>query len=122
MPQGKKPLILNVLEILKKHSDADHRLSVTDIVGILKKEGIKIIIQTVPPFDYPQGIIEIWNGVNSYIEKSLSKFCDGFFDNRPVLSKSIEESHKTLYGGHPNNEGGKKWGKTLYEYVKTLEL
>ena len=38
MPQGKKLLILNVLEILKKHSDADHRLSVTDIVGILKKE------------------------------------------------------------------------------------
>jgi hypothetical protein len=38
MPQGKKLLILNVLEILKKHSDADHRLSVTDIVGIMKKE------------------------------------------------------------------------------------
>jgi predicted DNA-binding transcriptional regulator YafY len=38
MPQGKKLLILNVLEILKKHSDAGHRLSVTDIVGILKKE------------------------------------------------------------------------------------
>ena len=38
MPQGKKLLILNVLEILKKHSDAEHRLSVTDIVGILKKE------------------------------------------------------------------------------------
>ena len=38
MPQGKKLLILNVLEILKKYSDAEHRLSVTDIVGILKKE------------------------------------------------------------------------------------
>ena len=38
MPQGKKLLILNVLDVLKKHSDAEHRLSVTDIVSILEKE------------------------------------------------------------------------------------
>ena len=115
-------LCLGVNDILRGGTKEGVCSNLEKIVGILKKEGIKIIIQTVPPFDYPQGIIEIWNGVNSYIEKSLSKVCDGFFDNRPVLSKSIEESHKTLYGGHPNNEGGEKWGKTLYEYVKTLEL
>ncbi|MBR3805570.1 MAG: WYL domain-containing protein [Clostridia bacterium] len=38
MPQRKKLLILNVLDVLKKHSDAEHRLSVTDIVSILEKE------------------------------------------------------------------------------------
>lgn len=38
MPQGKKLLILNVLDVLKKHSDAEHRLSVADIVSILEKE------------------------------------------------------------------------------------
>ena len=38
MPQGKKLLILNVLDVLKKHSDAEHRMSVTDIVSILEKE------------------------------------------------------------------------------------
>ena len=38
MSQGKKLLILNVLDVLKKHSDAKNRLSVTDIVSILEKE------------------------------------------------------------------------------------
>ena len=38
MPQGKKTVILNVLDILKQYSDADHRLSVADIVAILKRD------------------------------------------------------------------------------------
>ena len=38
MSQGKKLLILNLLDVLKKHSDAKNRLSVTDIVSILEKE------------------------------------------------------------------------------------
>lgn len=38
MAQRKKVLILNVLDILKRYSDADHRLTVSNIVGILEKE------------------------------------------------------------------------------------
>lgn len=36
--QPKKLLIMNILDILRRYSDADHRLSQKDIVGILKKE------------------------------------------------------------------------------------
>lgn len=36
--QCKKKLILNILEILRKYSDAEHRLSQADIVKILKDE------------------------------------------------------------------------------------
>lgn len=36
--QPKKLLIMNILDILKKYTDADHRLSQRDIVDILKKE------------------------------------------------------------------------------------
>lgn len=36
--QPKKMLIINILDILKKYSDADHRLSQADIVKILEKE------------------------------------------------------------------------------------
>lgn len=35
---GKKLLIINILDILKKFSDADHRLSQKDIVELLEKE------------------------------------------------------------------------------------
>ena len=36
--QPKKQLILNVLDILKKYTDEDHRLSQKEIVDILKTE------------------------------------------------------------------------------------
>lgn len=37
-PQPKKLLIMNILDILKRYSDAEHRLSQKDIADILKKE------------------------------------------------------------------------------------
>ena len=36
--QNKKMMIMNILEILKKYSDADHRLSQQDIIALLKKD------------------------------------------------------------------------------------
>ncbi|MBQ4249676.1 MAG: WYL domain-containing protein [Clostridia bacterium] len=36
--QSKKLLIMNILDILKKYTDADHRLSQKDIVDILRRE------------------------------------------------------------------------------------
>ena len=36
--QPKKLLILNILDILRKYSDADHRLSQKDIADILKRD------------------------------------------------------------------------------------
>lgn len=38
MKQPKKLLILNILDILRKYSDADHRLSQKDIADILKRD------------------------------------------------------------------------------------
>lgn len=38
MMNGKKTLILNILDILRKYSDADHRLSQKQILDILEKE------------------------------------------------------------------------------------
>ena len=114
-------ICLGVNDILRGGTKEGVSANLEKIVNILKKEGKNVIIQSVPPFDYPDYLIEIWDYINSYIEKRIAPLCDGYFDNRQVLSKS-DEVHKTLYGGHPNNEGGKKWGKAIYEYVKTLEL
>ena len=36
--QNKKMLIMNILDILKNYSDADHRLSQQDIIGLLKND------------------------------------------------------------------------------------
>ncbi len=48
LQKPKKMIILNILDILRRHSDADHRLSQKDIIGIMQKEyGMEIDRKTV---------------------------------------------------------------------------
>lgn len=94
--------------------------SLQKIVDILKAEGIKVIIQTVPPFDYAEPRCTIWNDTNQFIQNSLALKTDGYFDNRPILSLSAEQPQRAKYGGHPNNEGCYAWADALYAYLKDV--
>ena len=59
--QPKKLMIINILDILKKYTDEDHRLSQKDIVDILKKEysmpadrkAVKSNLMNLVDFGYP---------------------------------------------------------------------
>ena len=55
------------------------------IVDNLKNAGKKVILQTVPPFDYSNEIEEKWNDVNLYIKTVLAKKVDIVFDNNNIL-------------------------------------
>ena len=90
------------------------------IIECLKKENIKIILQTVPPFDYGRDKIEAWKKVNEYILTVLKSKVDYVFDNRYVLGVSEELLHMAKYGGHPNAEGSKIWADALYNEVNEI--
>ena len=90
------------------------------ITDTLQKNGVKVLIQTVPPFDYDEKITVKWNAVNDFVVNTLAKKTDAFFDNRPVLSESEQFLQKAKYGGHPNNEGCAEWGNALYTYLKNV--
>lgn len=99
-------------------SDVKERLDI--IIDKLSDSGLKIIIQTIPPFDYADyGDKEktVWEDVNEYIKNVISKRVSGCFDNVTVLCG--EKPHNAKYGRHPNGEGCKKWAEALYEYLKT---
>ena len=88
------------------------------IMDKLHKAGAKVIIQTVPPFEYTDARIDKWNIVNEYIMTSMAERAEGVFDVRPILSKSEEEPYKARFGGHPNSEGNGIWGRALAEVIK----
>lgn len=92
--------------------------SLEKIVDILKKAGKKVIIQSVPPFDYTEETLEKWLEINNYIENELSKKADGYFDNVKVLGKNETEPQIAKFGGHPDDEGCLAWANALYAYVK----
>lgn len=89
-------------------------------VTLLREAGCRIILQTTPPYDYPENRRLVWCQVNDYITGELSSLADRLFDVRPVLSKSPEEPHKTRFEGHPNEEGCALWADALYDAVKDM--
>lgn len=87
------------------------------IVDKLHKVGIRVIMQTVPPYDYVDNDkIQKWHKVNEFIKHEL-KGIDFLFDCSKVLAKSDNEPYMQKYGGHPNSEGCKAWGEALFKAV-----
>lgn len=91
----------------------------TNIVNILKKQNIKVILQTIPPFDYSGETIKKWERINLYIKEVLSKKVDALFDIAPHLAEEVTP-HMAKYGGHPNALGSKIWADALYEYISYM--
>lgn len=85
------------------------------IIGILK--GKRVIFQTIPPFDYPDNLCEIYLKLNDYIRKELSKKVYAVFDETPYLSDS-ENPFAAKYGGHPDEIGCKLWGERLADFLR----
>ena len=109
-----------VNDILKNHTEEELKKDLKTIVEKLKKAGLKVIIQTVPPFDYDSRNAEIWRNVNKYIRTELSETADAVFDNNPILCEDGKDSPKAKYGGHPNNTGHRLWAEALAECIKNI--
>ena len=94
--------------------------SLENILTRLKAAGVSVIMQTIPPYDYPPHLRPIWEKVNGHIISSMAERADGIFDVVPVLSKSADEPHLAKFGGHPNSEGNRLWGEALAEEVRRV--
>ena len=90
------------------------------IVTFLKEQGKKVLLQSIPPFNYSEVRRPVWRELNEYVKTELVPLVNGFFDNVPILSPSPEEAHVAKYGGHPNVEGSTRWAKALTPELKKL--
>ena len=86
------------------------------IVDRLHAAGVRVIMQTVPPFDYSEEYRGIWKEINAFILHDI-KHADLVFDCAKHLAKSEEEPHMAKYGGHPDSEGCEVWAKALFEAI-----
>ena len=83
------------------------------IVDLLISNKIKVILQTIPPFDYVGEKLTIWQMANKHIKENLSEKVYCVFDVVPYLSQSGDCPQKAKYGLHPNVEGCKIWAQSL---------
>lgn len=100
-------------------SEDEIKNSLLTIVTKLKGSVRRVVVQTIPPFDYRGDAIRVWNNVNEYILNELSGMCDMVFDVVPVLGQA-DMPHMAKYGGHPNADGCRAWAQALYPCIKQL--
>ncbi len=84
----------------------------------LTEAGCRVLLQTVPPFDYTPENREKWEAINNAIRQELAQKVDAVFDVVPTLGQSAEEPHRAKYGGHPNEEGGRAWADALFPVLQ----
>lgn len=88
-------------------------------VSALKQGDRKVLLQTVPPFNYTGQIRERWETVNRRILHDLSGVADAVFDNTGILGDG-DDLAKAKYGGHPNARGCRLWAEALAPALATL--
>lgn len=108
-----------VNDIYRGETEEQIKSDLAYIVDNLKKAGAKVILQTVPPYEYAGENIGKWERINEFIKTVLKERADLIFDTVPYLDD--EARHGTdKFGGHPNEEGCAIWAEALFEAVKTL--
>lgn len=105
-----------VNDILRGYSADAIKKNLQTIVDILRNCGIRVIMQTVPPFSYEESRRGIWQEVNDFIKNEL-KNAEFVFDCVPYLAKSDTEPYMAKYGGHPNSDGCKIWADALFAAI-----
>ena len=105
-----------VNDIIHGYSADAIKKNLQTIVDKLHERGIRVIMQTVPPFDYSEEYRIEWQEVNNFIKHEI-KNVEVVFDCVKCLAKNNHEPHMAKYGGHPNSEGCKVWGEALFEAV-----
>lgn len=90
------------------------------IISTLKSHGKKVILQSIPPFDFDkQPRIDLWESCNRHIRQVLAPKCDGFLDVSTFLSTD-GAGQTTKYGGHPNGEGCSVWTEHLLPVLRRV--
>ena len=105
-----------VNDILQGYDAETIKKNLQIIVDKLTDAGVRVVIQTVPPFNYSDTHRAIWNDVNNFIKNDI-KNVTMVFDCVPCLSVGDEKLHIAKYGGHPDEEGCRVWGEALLEAV-----
>jgi lysophospholipase L1-like esterase len=95
---------LGVNDLLRGRTDEELTADLTAVVGALKAAGCRVVLFTVPPFDYGEPARSRWYAVNRAAREGKLGG-DALFDFADVLGLDEPDRHMARYGGHPDAEG-----------------
>ena len=83
------------------------------LLDLLHESGVRVFLQTLPPFDWQGEYLERWNALNAYISAELAPRAEGFLDVAPLLCAGAPSAGRCRYGKHPDEAGCRVWAEAL---------
>ena len=80
--------------------------------------GVKVFLQTLPPFDWKDEYLERWLAINAFLRDELAGKVEGFFDVAPLLTDETRGVGMSKYGKHPDETGCRLWAEALTPLLK----
>ncbi len=105
-------LCLGVNDILRGVSAEQIVANLTAIIDRLHDAGCRVLLQSVPPFEFLTSQWAVWRAVNAHI----GHLGDRFFDNTAFLC----DGDRPRYGGHPNDDGCAVWAQALVPVLRDM--
>jgi len=90
------------------------------VVQKLKAAGLKVILQTLPPFEYNPQEKPFWLAANRHILQKLAPLVDGVVDTVPFLGAPEPHTEQYIHGRHPDAEGCRLWADALTPVLQRL--
>ncbi|MCM3783328.1 SGNH/GDSL hydrolase family protein [Neobacillus mesonae] len=127
-------LVLGVNDIdIGARSDQELLSDLTTIIQKLKanpdQPDVKIILFTIPPFNFVEKREEIWRTVNETIRTRPPEGVDYVFDIAEVLSCSVPNEHRieskymsNEFDPHPNGEAGKQVAEAFLKWFQEKSI
>lgn len=110
---------LGVNDIFMGDNAENTKKSITEVIKLLKAEGVRVGIMTPFPFGWENEKLDIWNEVCRYIKDELSKECEYCFVTSDYVGYP-EKPQSPKYGGHPNDEGCTVLADGFIEYINKI--
>ena len=111
-------LCYGVNDLLQGRSGEQIEEDLLAIIHTLRKNHVRVLLQTIPPFDLSGAELATWLRLNGRIRSTLSREADGIFDVVPALIEGGESQGRARYGGHPNEDGCAAWARALIPVMK----
>lgn len=109
-------------DIRDEAGEAQLKVDLGRIVDCLNRAGVKVVLQTIPPFGYTGEQIGRWHRVNDHIRNVLAQKVALVFDVVPHLCQDAAQPHMSKYGPHPDGAGCAVWAEALYQAIMASDL
>ena len=84
-------------------------------IRYLQKQGVRVVLFTIPPFEYPDGWYMVWKTLRYAYPALAAEMGVDLFDFSGALDARPPYGNRFIHGSHPDGEGGRIAAEALLQ-------